>query len=95
MDVGWLRINTQPVKTQLTTRASKWIDMFMGHLRNTVSAKLSDLDKFLMQIEDGLQRTLDVPEGQTELSEESRDLLKSIMIDIRDVKKADDLLKET
>merc|ERR1711871_22929 len=95
MDVGWLRINTQPVKTQLTTRASKWIDMFMGHLRNNVSVKLIELDAFLLQIEDGLRRTLDVPEGQTELSEASRDLLKCIMIDIRDVKKADDLLKGT
>jgi hypothetical protein len=33
MDVGWLRFNTQPIKSQLMTWISKWVEMFLSHLK--------------------------------------------------------------
>lgn len=37
MDVGWLRINTLPIKSQLMTWTSRWIDMFINHLKVSVA----------------------------------------------------------
>ena len=54
MDVGWLRINTQPIKSQLVTWTSKWIDLFMSHLKTTVNEKLLALDKFMTRVNAGL-----------------------------------------
>jgi hypothetical protein len=43
MDVVWLRINKQPIKSQLMTWTSKWVDLFVSYLKFTV--KLSSLDR--------------------------------------------------
>jgi dynein heavy chain len=54
MDVGWLRINTQPIKSQLMTWTSKWIELFINQLKSTVNEKLLDLDKFMEKVNVGL-----------------------------------------
>eukprot|EP01042_Synura_sphagnicola_P001438 gene1438-1642_t len=78
MDVGWLRINTQPIKSQLMTWTSKWIEMFMSSLKTTLVAKLSTLDGFMAQVTKGLDRVVDEdgPEGKA--------ALMAVMEDIRD-----------
>lgn len=87
-DVGWLRINAQPLKSQLITWTSKWIDLFMKHLKKTVNEKLSDLDKFMKKVSVGLDLEVDPikPEFKTSLT--------SVMEDIRDVRKANDFTQE-
>ena len=88
MDVGWIRINTQPVKTQLTTKCSQWIEMFAGKLRISVVQKLEDLDKFMNQVSLGLDRTVD-----DQNKEGVKELMK-VMEEIRDVRKAMDTTPE-
>jgi dynein heavy chain len=87
-DVGWLRINAQPLKSQLITWTSKWIDLFMKHLKKTVNEKLSELDKFMKKVSIGLDLDVDPikPEFKTSLT--------LVMEDIRDVRKANDFTQE-
>ena len=54
MDIGWLRINTQPVKSQLIAWTSRWIDMFMSHLKVTIHKKLATLDVSMAHVSGGL-----------------------------------------
>jgi dynein heavy chain, axonemal len=87
MDVGWLRINTQPIKSQLMTWTSRWIDMFLNCLKVTLVEKLTVLDTFMSQVNKGLD--LEVPEGSA-----GKEALMKVMEDIRDVRKAMDDTQE-
>ena len=46
VDIGWLRINTQPIKSELIKWASRWIDLFTNHLKDTLTQKLTGLHEF-------------------------------------------------
>ena len=87
VDIGWIRINTQPVKSQLITCTSRWIEMFTSFMKSFVVEKLSSLDKFMATVNTGLD--LPVIEGK-----EGTKALMSVMEDIRDVRKAMDVTKE-
>lgn len=89
MDVGWLRINTQPIKSQLITWTSKWIELYISHLKVTIHEKLAALDVFMIQVSGGLD--LEVTENT---STEGKNALMHVMEDIRDVRKAIDATRE-
>jgi dynein heavy chain len=84
-DVGWLRINTQPIKSQLMTWTNKWVELFMNYLKEDVNTKLIDLDQFIAKSSAGLD---------VEVNEEDNKSLMSVMEDIRDVKKKMDMIGE-
>ena len=86
MDVGWLRINTQAIKSQLTTWAAKWVEMFTAHLRVTVLERLTNLNEFIAGVSGGLDRPLEEGAAVKELLE--------IMEHIRDVRQAADVTQE-
>lgn len=39
-DIGWLRVNSQPIKQAMSTWATKWVFMFTQYLHNHVLEKL-------------------------------------------------------
>jgi dynein heavy chain len=87
VDMGWLRISTQPIKSQMMTWTSKWIDLFTNHLKVTLCDKLLGLDKFMQSVSKG--REVQVDEGA-----EGKQALMKVMEGIRDVKKAMDATQE-
>jgi dynein heavy chain len=89
LDVGWLRISTQPVKSQLFTWTSRWIDLFINHLKLVINEKLNDLVAFIQRVSVGL----DIQVTENHSKEGKRDLMR-VMSDIRDVRKAEFLYKE-
>ncbi|KAL3885754.1 hypothetical protein ACJMK2_025795 [Sinanodonta woodiana] len=50
-NVGWLRVDLQPIKQVLTTYASKWMWTFTKYLSDQVTHMLKKLDQFLKRIE--------------------------------------------
>ncbi|XP_069115919.1 uncharacterized protein [Argopecten irradians] len=50
-NVGWLRVDLQPIKQVLTTYASKWMWTYTKYLSDQVSHMLGNLDLFLKRIE--------------------------------------------
>jgi dynein heavy chain, axonemal len=90
IDVGWLRFNTQPIKSQLMTWISKWVDMFLSHLKVTLVEKLTLLDEFMALVSKGL----DAEVASIEDTKESKPALMRMMGDIRDVRKAMETTQE-
>lgn len=90
IDVGWLRFNTQPIKSQLMTWISKWVDMFLSHLKVTLVEKLTVLDEFMALV----SRGLDAEVASIEDTKESKPALMRMMGDIRDVRKAMETTQE-
>ena len=90
IDIGWLRFNTQPIKSQLMTWISKWVDMFLSHLKVTLVEKLTVLDEFMALVSKGL----DAEVASIEDSKESKPALMRMMGDIRDVRKAMETTQE-
>ena len=90
IDVGWLRFNTQPIKSQLMTWISKWVDMFLSHLKVTLVEKLTVLDEFMALVSKGL----DAEVASIEDTKESKPALMRMMGDIRDVRKAMETTQE-
>ncbi|GFS27875.1 dynein beta chain, flagellar outer arm [Elysia marginata] len=50
-NVGWIRVDLQPIKQVLTTYASKWMWTFTKYLSDQVTSMLEKLDMFLKRIE--------------------------------------------
>ena len=94
MDVGWLRINTVPVKTALGIWSAKWVKMHMDFLAQTVAEKLISLDEFMKQVSKGLEREVNADMDSKEAMMEGKAALMNVMEDIRDVRKATDNIKE-
>lgn len=59
MDIGWLRINSLPIKSQLMTWTSRWIEMFIKCLRSSLVEKLEALNTFMAQVNKGLDVEID------------------------------------
>ena len=54
-DIGWLRINSQPIKQALNTCTTKWKFVFTAWLHNHVFDSLKELDTFRIFVKDGLK----------------------------------------
>lgn len=52
VDIGWIRINTSPAKSQLIMWTSRWIEMFTKHVKETIVEKLSTLNEFMGVVRD-------------------------------------------
>ena len=80
-DVGWLRVNSEPIKQALATYITKWTYMFTEHMHDYVVSKLTELHEFIARVEAGLAEP--VPTGDKEA-------LKRVMAHIRDVRRSMD-----
>ena len=76
-DIGWLRINSQPIKTAMCSWAQKWIYQYTSFLREDVISRLSNLDEFMKIVMSGLDEEVD----------ENKEALMRVMTHIRDVRK--------
>mmetsp|Transcript_16968 Transcript_16968/g.60259 ORF Transcript_16968/g.60259 Transcript_16968/m.60259 type:complete len:4617 (-) Transcript_16968:30-13880(-) len=86
-DVGWLRVNTAPIKSSLLELAEMWRDLHAEHLRNHLIQTLDRFDAFLEQVKVGL--ALAVDDG-----DEGQKNLRNVMSDILEVGRAENVTKE-
>jgi dynein heavy chain, axonemal len=77
-DIGWLRVNTQPIKNALSSVISAWIGLFTAHLQQFVTQAVSEMHDFITNVQAGLEE---------EVSPDSKDSLRKCMTHIRDVRK--------
>lgn len=56
IEIGWLRINAQPIKQALSTWASKWVHVYTSFVQNQVTRQLVGLDAFMSQVRQQRQR---------------------------------------
>lgn len=84
-DIGWLRVNSQPIKTAMITWVSKWIYQYTTYLHSHVVNKLSGLHVFMDTVVKGLEE---------EVVEKNKEALMRVMTHIRDVRKQMDSTNE-
>eukprot|EP00904_Undaria_pinnatifida_P003150 jgi/Undpi1/12836/HiC_scaffold_7.g02503.m1 len=77
-DVGFVRVNAQPMKQAISTWATKWIYLFAQSLQDHVSSSLERMHSFISYTQKGLD---------TPLSAEDKDGIMATMTHIRDVRK--------
>jgi len=53
-NIGYLRINSQPIKQALSTWVTKWIYTFTQYLHENVTKNLQSMDDFVCQVTTGL-----------------------------------------
>ena len=79
-DIGWLRVNSEPIKQALATCVTKWTFMFTEHLNDYVVNTLKELQEFISRVDEGLEE--EVVAGPDKAP------LKRCMAHIRDVRKS-------
>lgn len=84
-DVGWLRVNSQPIKTAMLTWVSKWIYQYTTYLHEHVVNKLGSLHGFMDTVLKGLEE---------QVAEKNKEALMRVMTHIRDVRKQMDSTNE-
>ncbi|GBG27447.1 Dynein heavy chain 17, axonemal [Hondaea fermentalgiana] len=76
-NIGWLKIDSTPIKENIVYWVQKWLHLYTGYLRDDVISKLQSLRIFIIETRRGLER--EVSAGDT-------DTLMSVMGNIRDVR---------
>jgi dynein heavy chain len=76
-NVSWMRVDSRPMKQELTRLADAWKSLFTGYLANKVTSNLDDLYGFMNTASVGLQK--EVEQGDVET-------LKEVIGYIRDVR---------
>ena len=92
-DIGWLRVDITPAKREISLVATKWINMFTSHMRDSIIDTLAGLQRFMDSVTEGLGRDLagaaaaaeEAAEGGDEARQSDDDLL-AVMSVIRDVR---------
>lgn len=99
-DVGWLRVDITPAKREISLVATKWINLFTSHMRDSIIDTLAGLHRFMDSVTEGLGRDLAgaaaVAREDTEEGDEAQsdaDLL-AVMSVIRDVRHKMDSVPE-
>jgi dynein heavy chain, axonemal len=80
-DIGWLRVNSQPLKAALDMIVTKWINKYSEFLHSYVNTILQNMAEFLHVVENGIKK---IPEGSE--SEKDKSLLMKVMTHLRDMK---------
>lgn len=78
-DLGWLRVNSQPIKNALTSVVSQWITMFTAHLSKFVISSVTEMHSFITGVQAGLEEEVH--------ADSPKEALKRVMTHIRDVRK--------
>ena len=62
-DIGWLKVDSRPVKEALESWTGKWTTIFLKHVEKDLQDKLVSLDEFITQANEGM--AIPVPDGDT------------------------------
>ena len=55
IEIGWLKVNAQPIKIALQSWANRWINAYTQFLYNDVTKKLHNLETLMAEVNEGLQ----------------------------------------
>ena len=54
IEIGWLKVNAQPIKIALQSWANRWINAYTQYLYNDVTKKLHALEQLMAEVNEGL-----------------------------------------
>lgn len=80
-DIGWLKVNSAPLKSGIQNIINSWIKKYTNFLLNNTLKEIANIKKFIQEVSDGIKK---VPENAE--SHYEKDLLMKVMTHLRDVK---------
>jgi hypothetical protein len=54
-DIGWLRVNSQPLINSLKQIVNQWIERFTSFLLNNTTTQLKNINLFLTEVSEGIK----------------------------------------
>ena len=90
VDVGFLRINSQPIKQALVTWVTKWIYAYTSFLGDYGTGRLQWLHQFMSESDDDMQLGFD---SRTTGQDLDRDTLIIVMSRVRSIKDMQDVVR--
>lgn len=86
-NVGWLKIDSTPIKTELTHTIERWINKFTSFLMDNFKNKLHNIESWTKEVHEGIST---LPKQQADgakvRSDKEKKLLITVMTHLRDVK---------
>lgn len=79
IDIGWLRVSTEPAKLAISKCLAQWANCLIEFLSDYITTELNEFQTFITRVRAGLTETVDASSGL--------EPLKRVMSYIRDVKK--------
>ncbi len=81
VDIGWLRVNSQPLKNALETIVTKWINKYTIFLLDNTILEIKNIEDFISEVTKGIKV---LPENSE--TKKEKELLMQVMTHLRDVK---------
>ncbi|KAJ9460839.1 Dynein beta chain [Diplonema papillatum] len=87
--VGWLRVDSKPIRESLKDCCKKWISLYTGYIVERIDTSLRELTDFMAQADEGLDE--DVCPGEEGETDEAA--LRRVLKHIRGCKRRDTSIK--
>lgn len=55
IDIGWLRINSSPLKMELQKTVQEWIEAYTSFLLNNTISQINNIEKFIDEVTSGIK----------------------------------------
>lgn len=89
-NVGWLKVDSSPIKTKLLTTIDHWIDKYINFLHVNFKNKLQNIEYWTKEVKDGIAVLPDEKKMSNEKNkpqqEKEKKTLITVMTHLRDVK---------
>lgn len=85
VDIGWLRVNVNPLIKELHNTVTRWIDAYTSFLLDNTVQQINNIDSFIKEVDVGIKV---LPKSSE--SKEDKDLLMKVMTHLSDVKQIKD-----
>lgn len=95
VDIGWLTVDMNPLKRQITTLITKWIDTFTGFIQQNILQTLNDTDKFINYVNSFMNDAGTMLEQEFVNGNDSTNSLFSVMAVIRDVRRKSEIFSKS
>jgi len=79
-DIGWLKVNSQPLIKELQSIINNWIDRFTSYLYENTTKQLANIQGFIKNVSSGIKV---LPKDLT--TDRDKQLLTKVMTHLRDV----------
>jgi len=81
VDIGWLRVNVNPLIKELQNTVSLWIDTYTHFLLDNTVRQIENIDNFIQDVRQGIRV---LPKGSD--AKDDKELLMKVMTHLSDVK---------
>lgn len=85
VDIGWLRVNVNPLIKELHNTVTRWIDAYTSFLLDNTVQQIKNIENFIKEVDVGIKV---LPKASE--TKEDKDLLMKVMTHLSDVKQIKD-----